>query len=115
MGKGWVASMLKPSKMEEGPMERLYALKNAELKFFEEHEEDVVRQLNEQGSCGTSALVERLQEQYSSYLNRFVKLSQAACRVWSTSSTSLPPPHPASDFTASGKKLPSSRSWTNSG
>jgi len=72
MGKGWTVSMLKPLNREKEahPMERIYALKKAEKEFFDDHEEEIIRQLNDGGFCGTSALVERLQAQYSSYLNR---------------------------------------------
>jgi len=72
MGKGWTVSMLKPlnRKKEAHPMERIYTLKKAEKEFFDDHEEEIIRQLNKDGFCGTSALVERLQAQYSSYLNR---------------------------------------------
>jgi hypothetical protein len=73
--------MLKPPKKkgqlkgkvdyyESHPMERLYAQKKAELEFFENHDEEDLQELHESGCTGISALIEGLQTQYSSYLNR---------------------------------------------
>ena len=71
--------MLKPPKKKDDaayydsrPMERLYALKKRELEFFGNHEEADIRDINAAGFAGIGALIERLQTQYSSYLNRLV-------------------------------------------
>ena len=86
---GWVACMLKNpahprhaklkkkeriaadlTYYKERPMERLYQLKNAELAWFKQHEDEDLQVLEEKGYTGISSLISRLETQYSNYLNR---------------------------------------------
>ena len=73
--KGWVASMLRVPQAqsmqyyETHALERLYEQKRQEEAFFRASDDEHLRDLYNRKAAGISALVLRLERQYSSYLN----------------------------------------------
>jgi len=74
--KGWVATMLKPPRgkeFETHNFERILIQQREDTKYFEG--DDDFRQLYQQGYAGIGALVDKLETQYSEYLNTTWKTS----------------------------------------